>query len=337
MQTQITRLNERLEKQKNEHNESTCISELEERQTLHTLEMKELTKCLHSYESEIAKLKSKETIKRTSKPEQESQTSIMPWKVAQYQVEVGSLVRKGAGYGTICEGKVKIAIKQLHLSKPSQTQLLDRLKRKIPLLVLIRHPNIQTLIAAVFDLELKGNKNPPYIITEIPSGINLHVTYEEERLSAKQQLSVFKDVAKALEYLHDCDMVHGDINSDNVLLTKQPHGLYQAKVSDLGSSKFARESLTILKSESSVYHAPEISSEKDPCCTEDVYSYGIVLCEVIAAQFPDKKKLPSMIQQIISLWPEMLPLVVSCIEHNPDVRPLMADILSTLETITTRS
>ena len=335
MQTQITRLNERLEKQQSELNES--ISKLEERQRVHALEMKELMKCLHSYESEIAKLKSrgKETIKNISKPEQESQTSIMPLEVARDQVEVGSLVRTSAGCGTICEGKVKVALKQLQLSKPSQTQLLDRLKRKIPLLVLVRHANIQTLIAAVFDLE--GNKNPPYIITEIPTGINLHVTYEQERLSAKQQLSVFKDVAKALEYLHDCDMMHGDINSDNVLLTKQPHGLYQAKVSDLGSSKFARESLTILKSESSVYHAPEISSEKDPCCTEDVYSYGIVLCEVIAAQFPDKKKLPSMIQQVTSLWLEMLPLVISCIEHDPDIRPLMADILSTLETITTRS
>ena len=132
------------------------------------------------------------------------------------------------------------------------------------------------------------------------------------------------------------------MSSANVLLKRQPNGSWLAKVSDLGSANLAQEAYT-LNEGARVYCAPEAFTDKDKTHSDatlttkvDVFSYGIMLCEVITGQFPNVDKLPSMLQQTRRLWPKIHPLIVSCIEHDPDHRPSMADILTILQTIPAR-
>ena len=266
---------------------------------------------------------------------------IEPWKVSHDKVELGCLIG-GGGWGAVNEGKLKVAVKQFYPTILSKRNL-ERLKREMRLLALIRHPNILQFIAAVFNEQGDHHRNPPYIITELLD-TSLRAAYEQKELATKHHLSVFQDTSRALDYLHRCHepIIHRDVSSANVLLKRQPKGLWQAKVSDLGSANLAQKAYT-LNEGSLVYCAPEAFTDKEETHADDtlttkvdVFSYGIMLCEVITGQFPEKHLLPSMLQQTRLLWPKIHPLIVSCVEHDPDRRPSMAVVLTTLQNIPAR-
>ena len=297
----------------------------EEKQMFH----EQLTKC-------------QEENQRLLAAQQESVTfDIEPWKVPRNKVEVGDLIG-GGGWGAVNEGKLKVAIKQFYPNILSE-QNLARLRREMRLLALIRHPNLLQFIAAVFDEKGDPRRHPPYIITELLD-TSLRSAYEQKQLVNKHQLSVFQDTARALDYLHRRyePIIHRDVSSANVLLKRQPNGSWLAKVSDLGSANLAREAYT-LNEGARVYCAPEAFTDKgksrsdDTLTTKiDVFSYGVMLCEVVTAQFPEEDKFPSMLQRTRRLWPKIHPLIESCVEHDPGHRPPMADVLTTLQSIPAR-
>jgi serine/threonine protein kinase len=268
--------------------------------------------------------------------------NIEAWKVPHNKVKLGRLIGRG-GWGAVNEGKLKVAIKQFFPDILRQ-QNIARLQREIRLLALVRHPNLLQFIAAAFDTE-GGNhrQNPPYIITELLD-TSLRVAYEQKQLENKNQLSVFQDTARALDYLHQRyePIIHRDVSSANVLLKRQPDGSWLAKVSDLGSANLAREAYT-LNEGSRVYCAPEAFTEKSKTRSDDtlttkidVFSFGVMLCEVVTAQFPDEDRFLTLVQSTRHLWPQIHPLIRSCIEHHPDRRPYMADVLITLRSIPAR-
>ena len=267
---------------------------------------------------------------------------IEPWKVPHDKVEVGDLIG-GGGWGAVNEGKLKVAIKQYFPDILSQ-QNLARLQREMQLLALIRHPNLLQFIAGTFDEQGNHRRNPPYIITELLD-TSLRTAYQQKELVNKHQLSVFQDTARALDYLHHRyePIIHRDVSSANVLLKRQPNGSWLAKVSDFGSANLARDAYT-LNEGARVYCAPEAGTDNkdktrsnDTLTTKiDVFSYGVMLCEVVTAQFPEKYKFSSMLQSTRRLWPRIHPLILSCIEEDPDRRPPMADVLTTLQSIPAR-
>jgi serine/threonine protein kinase len=266
---------------------------------------------------------------------------IEPWKVPHDKVELGGLIG-GGGWGAVNEGKLKVAVKQFYPNILSETNIA-RLQREMRLLALIRHPNLLQFIAAAFDKGGNHRRNPPYIITELLD-TSLRAAYEQKQLANKHQLPVFQDTARALDYLHQRyePIIHRDVSSANVLLKRQPNGSWLAKVSDLGSANLAREAYT-LNEGSLVYCAPEAFTDKsktrsaDTLTTKiDVFSFGVMLCEVVTAQFPDEDKFPSMLQRTRRLWPKIHPLIESCVDKDPDHRPSMADVLTTLQSIPSR-
>ena len=64
----------------------------------------------------------------------------------------------------------------------------------------------------------------------------------------------------------------------------------------------------------------------------DVYSYGVVLCEVATSTFPDGAQIPSMLTRVQHEWPQLHQLIVACTNQTPEQRPTMASILTSLET-----
>ena len=266
---------------------------------------------------------------------------IKPWKVPRDKVELGDLIG-GGGWGVVNEGKLTVAIKRIFPDILSG-QNLARLKREMRMLALIRHPNLVQFIAAVIDEEGNHRRNPPYIITELLD-TSLRAAYEEKQLEDEHQLSVFQDTARALDYLHQRyePIIHRDVSSANVLLKRQPNGSWLAKVSDFGSANLAREAYT-LNEGSLVYCAPEAFTDKSKTRSDDtlttkidVYSFGVMLCEVVTAQFPNEDKFSDMVQTTRRLWPQIHQLILSCVEHHPDHRPSMASVLNRLGTIPAR-
>ena len=60
----------------------------------------------------------------------------------------------------------------------------------------------------------------------------------------------------------------------------------------------------------------------------DVYSFGILLCEVTVEQLPDEESFLSMMQTVQGKWAFMHRLITSCVQDHPDKRPTMSYILT---------
>ena len=161
------------------------------------------------------------------------------------------------GWGYVVEGKFRgqaVAVKCLHdlIREPVFVAVI---RREIGIMAQVRHPNLVLLIAAVIDEE------DPLIITELLD-LSLRRAYERNRLDPGERckLSIFRDVASALNYLHlhhHGPIIHRDVSSANVLLESRPRGQWRAKLSDFGSAKLAREATTTGPG-AAVYSAPEV-------------------------------------------------------------------------------
>lgn len=262
---------------------------------------------------------------------------IEPWKVSRDKVEKGDVLDGGA-WGVVSEGKLQVAIKQFYpiiLSSPN----VARLKREMRMLALIRHPNLVQFIAVVFNEQEDVRRSAPYIITELLD-TSLRLAYENNEVPKENMITIFSDTARALDYLHRRHepIIHRDVNSANVLLKRLPNGRWLGKVSDFGSANLAREAYTMNEG-AIIYCAPEAFTDKgntraDVALTPkvDVYSYGIMLCEVATRTLPNTDIFPSLFARVQDEWPQLYRVVDSCIKVEPQKRPSMEDILSILNT-----
>ena len=261
---------------------------------------------------------------------------IEPWKISRDKIVLEHIIG-GGGWGAVSAGKLHVAVKQFFPNILSMENI-SRLKREMRMLALIRHPNLLQFIAAVFDDDDDPTESPPYIITELLD-TSLRLAYEKKRIATKDHLGIFQDTARALDYLHRRHepIIHRDVSSANVLLKRLSGDSWMAKVSDLGSANLAREAYTMNEG-AVLYCAPEAFTDRSNTRAiklltprVDVYSYGIMLCEVATSTLPDKARFPSMLDLVQGECPHLHQLINSCIEEDPQQRPTMATVLTTLE------
>ena len=269
---------------------------------------------------------------RVAQPQLPS-TDVTPWIVPRTEVEIQDQIGGGA-WGAVAKGRFQnqqVAVKWPYAAIIN-TQTLERLRREVRIMAEVRHPNLLRFIAAVFD-----DQTPPLIITELLD-MNLRTAYVNGHLQSANKLPIFCDVAYALHYLHEHEepIIHRDVSAPNVLLEALPGGTWRAKISDFGSANVARLAQTLGEG-ALIYSAPETFPIIDPDVNPppqttkiDIYSYGIMLCEVITCQLPDPVKYRDMLQQVQRQWQFMYDLIVSCTKHNPDERPTMLQVLDRL-------
>ena len=260
------------------------------------------------------------------------------WKVTYKEVTLSKQELGRGGWGVIWIGEFrgqKVAVKQMHelIVSPAFLQLLNR---EINIMAQLRHPNLLQFIGAVLD-HPSGN---PMIITEIMD-ISLRGAYEKKQLSPVPVsicLSIMRDVAVGLNYLHCLPdpIIHRDVSSANVLLESKGPGKWKTKISDFGSAKFAHSAVTKAAG-AEVYSAPEalqavIEFEEEKQTPQmDVYSYGILLCEVVTCQFPERQIFRGMLQKVRTQSQPLYGLVASCIKKDSQDRPTMKQVIQQLD------
>ena len=146
------------------------------------------------------------------------------------------------------------------------------------------------------------------------------------------------DLASALDYLHlqHKPIIHRDVSSANVLLEKMANEMWKAKLSDFGSANLVRLATTPGEV-ALIYAAPEmrINAHNPQAPSVDVYSYGILVCEVTTSTFPDRASFTGLLQLLESQWPDMHHIAEQCTQENPDKRPTMQSVISQLDSLTT--
>ena len=179
---------------------------------------------------------------------------------------------------------------------------------------------------------------------------------KEIELSWRQNLKILTDVAKGLNYLHSCKpvIVHRDLKSLNLLLSEKVEDEFDTpimKIADFGMAKIKSSvEANSMTANAGTYHwmAPEVLGGSSYNEKVDVYSFGIVMYEVICREIPfeetgldgmkiavavSKGKRPSLDFVPKTCPIELVALMQSCWDQVPEKRPSMDFVIDKLKSV----
>ncbi|KAH0450954.1 hypothetical protein IEQ34_021646 [Dendrobium chrysotoxum] len=263
------------------------------------------------------------------------------WSADMSQLLIGNKFAAGR-HSRVYHGIYKqreVAVKLI--SQPEEDKTLaaaleQQFNLEVALLFRLRHPNIITFVAAC--------KKPPVfcIITEYMAGGSLRKFLHKQTpysLPLKLVLKLALEIARGMDYLHSQGILHRDLKSENILLGQD----LSVMVADFGIS--CQESQCGSgKGFTSTYRwmAPEMIKEKHHTRKVDVYSFGIVLWELMTALIPFHDMNPEQAAFAVAeknIRPPLPPccpmalkhLIKQCWDTNPYKRPHFEEIVTTLE------
>lgn len=174
--------------------------------------------------------------------------------------------------------------------------------------------------------------------------INSHDLYEEYGLELI--LKWAHDIALGMNYLHSeapLKIIHRDLKSNNVLITNDGDELV-CKICDFGSSRFGIQTTKMTVTGTFPWMSPEIIESKPANQKCDIWSYGVVLWELITGEVPFKGIEEFQIAFLVVERDQRLPipqgcpavlstLMQICWQRDPAARPNFKHILQKLDKI----
>jgi serine/threonine protein kinase/Tfp pilus assembly protein PilF len=145
----------------------------------------------------------------------------------------------------------------------------------------LNHPNITTIY------EIDEFEGQMFIVMEYCEGKTLKQIIEKETLSVRKVLDIGIQICEGLTIAHEKGIVHRDIKSENIMLT--PRG--QVKIMDFGLAKL-KGATKLTKTRSTLgtaaYMSPEQAQGEEVDQRSDIFSFGVVLYELLTSQLPFK-------------------------------------------------
>ena len=256
------------------------------------------------------------------------------------ELEITNLVGSGA-FGLVYKGKyanMDVAIKELKAEESeSKADELDKFKefqREVGIMSGLNHTNLVRLFGITIKPHLR------MIMEWCPESDLYHFLLSDEPIDWKLRIRICLDIAKGMRYLQDVTppIIHRDLRSPNVfMMSKNPSAFVVAKVADFGLS---------LRVEHRVggflptwrWLAPEVIDVDNVYYDEtaDIYSFAIVMWEIVARDVPfleyDKDIRQMQIKQMIihenlrptipdDCPPKLARLMKKCWRADPKQRP----------------
>ena len=187
-----------------------------------------------------------------------------------------------------------VALKVLPPEYVSQQDRRRRFFQEARAASVLNHPHILTVY------EVGEDDGAPYIAMEYVEGETLRQKIKSRALQLKQSLDIAIQIADGLGKAHDAGIIHRDLKPENLMISRDGY----AKILDFGLAKLvaqrertlaadsAQKTLLRVETESGTlmgtvnYMAPEqlLGQRVDRRC--DVFSFGVVLCEMITGLAP---------------------------------------------------
>ncbi|KAI3507107.1 hypothetical protein L1887_21874 [Cichorium endivia] len=233
--------------------------------------------------------------------------------------------------GTFCTQDVAIkALKDEYLNENVQREFAQ----EVYIMRKIRHKNVVQFIGAC--------TRPPNlcIVTEFMAGGSVYDFLHNQKghFDVPAVLKIAILVSKGMNYLHENNIIHRDLKSANLLMDE--NGI--VKVSDFGVARVQNKS-GIMTAETGTYRwmAPEVIEHRPYNHKADVFSFGIVLWELLTHKLPYANLTP--LQAAIGVVQKGLRPVIpkhthhgivglleKCWQHDPSLRPEFSEIITIL-------
>ncbi|KAK3865597.1 hypothetical protein Pcinc_028808 [Petrolisthes cinctipes] len=233
-------------------------------------------------------------------------------------------------------GEVMVLKELYRVDEQAQKNFL----KEVAVLRSLSHKNVLRFIGVLYkDQRL-------HLLTEYISGGTLKEIIHnlEESLPWDQRISFAKDIASGMTYLHNCDIIHRDLNSNNCLVREDkrvvvadfglarimPQNNWTAERKKFGKKHARKKRYTVVGNP--YWMAPEMMKGNKYDEKVDIFSYGIILCEIIGRVEADPDFMPRSMDfglndivfqaNYCKDCPEpFYKIAFMCCNINPDVRP----------------
>jgi tRNA A-37 threonylcarbamoyl transferase component Bud32 len=265
--------------------------------------------------------------------------------------DLEDLQEMGSGaFGTVFHGRWRgtdVAIKRIKNScfmYPSSDtdKLIVEFWREAAILSKLHHPNV----LAFYGIVNNGPGGTLATVTEfMASGSLKKVLLRKEKfLDRCRRITLAMDVAIGMEYLHSKDIIHFDLKCDNLLVNLNDPSRPICKVADFGLSKVKQTTMVSGGMRGTLpWMAPEMLewSSNMVSTKVDVYSFGIIMWEILTGQEPYAGMhhggviggiLSNTLRPTVpaSCDPQWRELMEQCWSNEPDKRPTFTEVVSRL-------
>ena len=204
--------------------------------------------------------------------------------------------------GAVYKATHKLLDRSVALKVPRREMLqnptsAERFLREGKALAMLQHPNI----VAIFDADIEGDL--PYIAMEyIEGGTLRHRIARTKRIPIDRICDWLAELAMALDYIHQKGILHRDLKSSNILITKDNRAL----LTDFGIASIdLMATITSGLLGTPAYMSPEQARGEELDGRSDIYSLGVVLYEALTGTVPFYRENGlAILQQIIHEQPK---------------------------------
>ncbi|XP_050267794.1 serine/threonine-protein kinase STY46-like isoform X7 [Quercus robur] len=234
--------------------------------------------------------------------------------------------------GTFCYQDVAIKVLRAeHMNENMQREFTQ----EVIMMREIQHKNVVQFIGAC--------TRPPSlcIVMEYMSGGSIHDFLHKQKnvFTHPDLIRVAIDVSKGMKYLHHNNIIHRDLKAANLLMD----GNGVVKISDFGIARMQAQS-GVMTAETGTYRwmAPEVIEHKPYDHKVDVFSFGVLLWELLTGKLPYEQLSPlqaavGVVQKgLRPIIPKQTPqklgeLLERCWQQDPSSRPEFSEILEILQ------
>ncbi|XP_050105084.1 serine/threonine-protein kinase STY46-like isoform X1 [Malus sylvestris] len=260
------------------------------------------------------------------------------WELDPRQLKFGNKVASGSCgdlyKGTYCTQEVAIKVLKPECVNPD---MLKDFAQEVYIMRKVRHKNVVQFIGAC-------TKHPSLcIVTEYMPGGSVYDYLHKQKgvFKLPSLLKVAIDVSKGMTYLHQNNIIHRDLKAANLLMDENE----VVKVADFGVARVKSQS-GVMTAETGTYRwmAPEVIEHKPYDHKADIFSFGVVLWELLTGKLPYEYLTPLQAAVGVSQKglrptipknapPKLAELLEKCWQQDPASRPDFSEIIEILQTL----